>query len=96
MRRFNHRKRGDTVCLECLRPGQIVKRREEFPAIYIAVGPLEWHSWQNPFGTDGMRGHLLLVEVALLAGGIVMPPIYMGTDAERTPEERKQWKERMI
>jgi creatinine amidohydrolase len=65
---------------ERLRPAQIDAIRREVPVAYLPWGALEWHSYHNPIGLDGMKAHGLLTALAQRCGGIVLPPVYIGTD----------------
>lgn len=68
----------EPVCYELLRPEQIKARREQCPIAYIVAGSLEWHSFQNPLGTDSLKAHAICCEAAIKYGGIVLPPFYQG------------------
>ncbi|NRA40088.1 MAG: creatininase family protein [Planctomycetes bacterium] len=70
------------VRLEYMRPAQIIAAREERAAVYIPLGVLEWHGWQNAMGLDGIKAHEHLVGLAQKAGGVVHPPIYFGSGGE--------------
>ncbi|MHB9023891.1 MAG: creatininase family protein [Armatimonadota bacterium] len=66
------------VRYELLRPGQVKARRDATPIAYIVTGTLEWHSWQNPLGTDSLIAHVICCEAARKFGGVVLPPFYQG------------------
>jgi len=66
------------VCYEHLRPEQVKAIRERAPIAYIVAGSLEWHSFQNPLGTDSLKAHAICCEAALKYGGVVLPPFYQG------------------
>ena len=66
------------VCYEHLRPEQVRAIREKAPIAYIVAGSLEWHSFQNPLGTDSLKAHAICCEAALKYGGVVLPPFYQG------------------
>ena len=68
----------DAVRYELLRPGQVKALREKTPIAYVPAGSLEWHSFQNPLGTDSLKGHAICCEAALKYGGAVLPPFYQG------------------
>lgn len=74
------------VEFELMRPRQIVEARRRCPAVYLPVGPLEWHGPHLPLGTDGIHAHRIAVEVARRVGGLVLPPYFLGTDTVRPPE----------
>jgi creatinine amidohydrolase len=63
---------------ELLRPGQIDAIRERTPVAYLPWGALEWHSYHNPVGLDGLKAHGICKALAQETGGIVLPPVYAG------------------
>lgn len=65
---------------ERLRPAQIEEIRDQVPIAYLPWGALEWHSYHCAIGLDGLKAHGLLVETAKRCGGIVLPPVHIGTD----------------
>ncbi|MEK6569859.1 MAG: creatininase family protein [Bacteroidota bacterium] len=65
---------------ELLRPAQIDVIRLKRPIAYLPWGALEWHSYHNPIGLDGMKSHGLCKAMAQQTGGVVLPPVYVGTD----------------
>ena len=70
--------RFKAVSYELLRPEQVLEIRNACPIVYIPAGSLEWHSFQNPLGTDGLKAHAICCQAALDFGGVVLPPIYNG------------------
>jgi creatinine amidohydrolase len=65
---------------ERLRPAEIEAIRARTPVAYLPWGALEWHSYHNPIGLDGMQAHGQSCALAARTGGVVLPPIYIGTD----------------
>lgn len=65
---------------ERLRPAQIDAIRSEHPIAYLPWGALEWHSYHDPIGLDGMKAHGLCTAMARQTGGVVLPPVYIATD----------------
>jgi creatinine amidohydrolase len=63
-----------------LRPAQVEAIRAETPLVYIPWGALEWHSYQNPIGLDGLKAQGLCEALAAATGGVVLPPVYVGTN----------------
>ena len=49
---------------ELLRPAQIEAVREKAPIAYIPWGALEWHSYHNPIGLDGLKARGLCEALA--------------------------------
>ena len=65
---------------ERLRPDQIEAVRARAPIAYIPWGALEWHSYHNPVGLDGLQALGQCCALAEATGGVVLPPVYVGTD----------------
>ena len=71
-------KKYERVAYELLRPAQVKQLLSKAPIAYIPAGSLEWHSFQNPLGTDALKAHAVCCEAALKYGGVVLPPFYQG------------------
>ena len=65
---------------ERLRPDQIDAIRARTPVAYLPWGALEWHSYHAPVGLDGMQALGQCCALAEATGGVVLPPVYVGTD----------------
>lgn len=65
---------------ERLRPAQIEAIRDRTPLAYVPWGALEWHSHHAPVGLDGMLALGQCEALAAATGGVVLPPLYVGTD----------------
>ncbi|GAB5535873.1 MAG: hypothetical protein Rubg2KO_21220 [Rubricoccaceae bacterium] len=65
---------------ERLRPAQIDAIRQLAPVAYLPWGALEWHSYHAPIGLDGMQALGQCRALAKKTGGVVLPPVYVGTD----------------
>lgn len=65
---------------EALRPGQIEAIQKHASIAYLSWGALEWHSYHAPIGLDGMKAYGLCEALAKETGGVVLPPVYVGTD----------------
>ncbi len=65
--------------LERLRPDQVCEIRAANPVAYIPWGAIEWHGVHNPLGVDGLKAHGLCAALAQETGGVVLPPVFMGT-----------------
>lgn len=64
--------------IERLRPAQFDAILAETPIAYLPWGALEYHSYHNPIGLDGLKSHALLCALAEQCGGIVFPAVYAG------------------
>jgi creatinine amidohydrolase len=68
---------------ELLRPSQLVEQRERCPLIFVPIGPLEYHGPHLPVGVDPINAAQCAAEACrLLKKGVVMPPLYIGTERE--------------
>ncbi len=74
---MKHKKWGK---YEELRPAQIEAIQQEASIAYIPWGALEWHSFHAPVGLDGIKARGLCEALAKETGGVVLPPVYVGTD----------------
>jgi len=62
-----------------LKPIEIQQSISEFPAAYIPIGALEWHSYHLPLGFDGLKAEFLLRKVCeKINKGILFPTLYFG------------------
>ena len=57
-------------------PARIGEIRAGSPIAYLPWGALEWHSYHNPVGLDGLVAVGLCEGLAARCGGLVLPPIY--------------------
>jgi len=74
------------VRFQFLRPSQVVAAREECPLVFLPLGPLEWHGPHLPLGTDPLNAQEVSLRLAREVGGVVLPPLFLGTERERRPE----------
>jgi creatinine amidohydrolase len=81
------RKTATQMRYELMRPQEIVAARARAPIAYLPLGPMEWHGPHMAVGMDMLHAHTMALEAARQAGGIVLPPLPLGTetytDAER-------------
>jgi creatinine amidohydrolase len=68
-----------------MRPDEVVEARRQVPVVFVPVGPLEWHGPHMPLGTDGLHAWHVSVRTSRQVGGVVLPPLFAGTDALRPP-----------
>jgi len=69
--------------LELMAPAEIAAARERVPVAFVPVSPLEWHGPHLPLGTDGLHAHHVALRVSQRVGGVVLPPLFVGTDGQR-------------
>ena len=61
-------------------PSQIEDVLALTPVAYIPWGALEYHSYHNPVGLDGIKAHGLCIDLAKSIGGVVIPPVYQAAN----------------
>lgn len=65
---------------ERLLPAEIEAIFARHPFAYLPWGALEYHGKHAAIGLDGLKAHGLCVELAKVAGGIVLPPVYVAAN----------------
>jgi creatinine amidohydrolase len=68
-----------SVRLELLRPAEIERALANGSIVYVPLGTIEWHSHHLPVGLDGLTAHGVCLRAAAGYGGLVYPPLYVGT-----------------
>ncbi|UCG36946.1 MAG: creatininase family protein, partial [Candidatus Bathyarchaeota archaeon] len=68
------------VLYERLTPSEFQDRLEKAPIAYLPLGTLEWHGLHLPLGTDSLQSQAFFIKLAQRAGGIVLPPLFLGPD----------------
>ena len=63
-----------------LTPTEFEERLRAAPIAYLPLGTLEWHGRHLPIGSDGIQSQGFFVELARVAGGIVLPMLFLGPD----------------
>jgi creatinine amidohydrolase len=58
--------------------------------VFLPIGPLEWHSYHLPYGTDPLNAEAHAHALAECMDGLVHPTMFMGTNLKRSPDE-KDW-----
>jgi creatinine amidohydrolase len=74
---------------EMMRPQEIIAERERVPVAYVALGPMEWHGPHLPYGTDMLHAYSLALDAAERAGGVVLPPLPLGTETMLGPKRER-------
>jgi creatinine amidohydrolase len=73
----------EKVRYEEMLPHEIVARRKEFPAAFIALGGLEWHGEHLAVGNDALKGEKLCEMAAARSGGFAFPTLWYGEPREQ-------------
>lgn len=74
------------VKYELMRPDEIIGALTTTPVIYVPIGPMEWHGPHLPLGVDMLHAYTLATEAARLTGGVVFPPLPLGTETYLSTE----------
>jgi creatinine amidohydrolase len=68
----------EKVRYEEMLPHEIVARRQQFPAAFIGLGGLEWHSEHLAVGNDALKAAKLCEMAAARSGGFAFPTLWYG------------------
>jgi creatinine amidohydrolase len=68
----------EKVRYEEMLPHEIVARRKKFPAAFIGLGTLEWHSEHLAVGNDALKAEKLCELAARRSGGFAFPTVWYG------------------
>ena len=74
------------ILYEQLVPQELICEKKEKAIIYLPIGPLEWHGPHLGMGVDPINAYGVSKLAALQTGGVVLPPVYMGVEKQRSPE----------
>ena len=70
----------DNVLYAELTPNEFRRRMSEAPIAYLPLGTLEWHGEHLPLGSDALISQGFFIRLAREAGGMVLPPLFLGPD----------------
>jgi creatinine amidohydrolase len=68
----------EKVRYEEMLPHEIVARRKKFPAAFMGLGGLEWHSEHLAVGNDALKAEMLCELAASRSGGFAFPTLWYG------------------
>ncbi len=68
----------EKIRYEEMLPHEIVQRRKQFPAAFMALGGLEWHGEHLAVGNDALKGEKLCELAAACSGGFAFPALWYG------------------
>ena len=71
---------------ETLTPAELTEVLAGRSLVYQPVGSMEWHGPHMGMGMDTANAYAASLAAARRTGGIVMPPLYIGTETPRSPE----------
>ena len=71
-----------------LTPKEFRERLKKTPVAYLPLGTLEWHGEHLPLGSDGLQSSAFFCDLAREAGGIVLPMLFIGPDAQKQVNEK--------
>lgn len=68
--------------LQFMRPEEVTAEKEKKSIVYLPLGPLEWHSYHMPLGTDPLAAERTAELAAAVTGGVIMPTLFCGTERD--------------
>ncbi len=71
---------------ETLTPAELNEAVTGRSLVYQPVGSMEWHGPHMGMGMDTANAYSSSLAAAEQTGGVVMPPLYIGTETPRSPE----------
>ncbi len=71
---------------EYLTPEEIHRETEGESLIFLPVGSMEWHGPHMGMGMDTCNAYSTSLATAEKTGGVVFPPLFIGTETPRSPE----------
>lgn len=71
-------------------PCELLQIQKEGKPIYLPIGSMEWHSLHLGMGVDTLHAEKVAMCLAEEIGGAVFPPLYIGTEEQRTPASLKK------
>ncbi|MFR1109932.1 MAG: creatininase family protein, partial [Anaerotruncus colihominis] len=74
------------IRFETMVPAELLEAVNGRSLVYQPVGSMEWHGPHMGMGMDTINAHAVALEAARRTGGVVMPPLYIGTETPRSPE----------
>jgi len=78
------------IFFETLLPEEIIHETEGVSTVYLPVGSMEWHGPHMGMGLDTFNAYEVSIRTAKAAGGVVFPPLFIGTESPRTEEQLKK------
>ena len=76
----------NTIKFEEMTPSRLEAAKRDKPIIYLPIGSMEWHGPHMGMGMDTENAYEVAKRSAARTGGVVYPPLYIGTESPRTPE----------
>lgn len=71
-------------------PAELLQERDRSGIVYLPVGSMEWHGPHMGMGMDTCNAYAVSLASAQRTGGVVFPPLYIGTETPRSPETLKK------
>lgn len=71
-------------------PQELLEAMKEKSICYLPIGSMEWHGPHMGFGMDTVNAYEVSLRIAEKIGGVVLPPLYIGTETERNQETLKK------
>ena len=87
---MNEKKDRNHIRFELLPPSALQKAVKDPGLVFLPVGSMEWHGPHMAMGMDTCNAYESALRTAEIVGGVVFPPLYIGTETPRSPETLKK------
>jgi creatinine amidohydrolase len=74
------------IRFETMLPDELLAERDRSGIAYLPVGSMEWHGPHMAMGMDTLNAYAVAQGAAQQTGGVVLPPLYIGTETPRSPQ----------
>jgi creatinine amidohydrolase len=69
---------------EELIPEEIISETSQSGICYLPIGSMEWHGPHMGMGVDTLHAYEISLRTSKKTGGVVFPPLFIGTENERS------------
>lgn len=75
---------------EQLLPYELLDEQKRNGIVFLPIGSMEWHGPHMGMGMDTINAYHVSLLTAEKTGGVVMPPLFIGTETARSSEALKK------
>lgn len=74
------------IQFEAMTPEKLKAEQQKSSIVYLPVGCMEWHGPHLGMGVDTLHANAVAKGTAEITGGVVFPPLFVGTETQRSDE----------
>lgn len=78
------------IKFETMLPDELIEAKQKQSVVYVPIGSMEWHGPHMAMGMDTKDAYQVACMTAERTGGVVLPPLYIGTETQRSEEALKK------